>query len=329
MLLGTDFFLAHHVYVAYSQNKLYFTYNGGVVFDLNARRPAQAARAQSSPQPGGLAAGSPGSQDLPVAASDLPTEAAGFMRRGMAHASRADYPEAIADLTRACDLDPANADCRYQRGLAYWHSAQQKPALADFNAAIQLQPNGFDAYMARAQLELRGQPTGVAAADLDAVDRLAPQQADLRLALAGMYGAAGEYAGAVHEYDLWIEYHPEDLRLFSALSSRCGSEAVANVDVDRALEDCNTALRSIPKSASAVAMSNRGLAYLRQGRLDDAFSDFESALKLQPKLFIARYGLGLVELKKGLKDQGQNDVLAVQVARPELARRLAAAGLKP
>ena len=327
MLLGTDFFLAHHVYVAYSQNKLYFTYNGGVVFDLNARRPAQAAGAQSTPQPGGPA-GSSGPQALPAAVSDLPTDAAGFMRRGMAHASRADYPEAIADLTRACDLDPTNADCRYQRGLAYWHSAQRKPALADFNAAIQLQPNGFDAHMARAELELRRQPAG-AAADLDAVDRLAPQEADLRLTLARLYGAAGEYAGAVHQYDLWIEYHPDDLRLSYALAGRCGSEAAANVDVDRALEDCNTALRSIPKPASAQAVSNRGLAYLRRGRLDSALADFETALKLQPRLFIARYGLALVELKKGLKEQGQNDLLAVQTARPELARRLAAAGLKP
>ncbi|MGH8180268.1 MAG: tetratricopeptide repeat protein, partial [Steroidobacteraceae bacterium] len=327
MLLGTDFFLAHHIYVAYSQDRLYFTYNGGVVFDLNARRSAPAAGAQSAAQSDRPTA-TPGQQALPAGASDLPTDAAGFMRRGMADASRGEYPQAIADLTRACDLDRANADCRYQRGLAYWHSVQRASALADFNAAIQLQPGDFAAHMARAELELRGQPAGTAA-DLDAVDRLAPQEADLRLPLARLYGAAAEYAGAIHQYDLWIDYHPNDLRVPSALAGRCGSEAIANVDVDRALEDCNQALRSIPKPASAVAVSNRGLVYLRQGKLDSALSDFETALKLQPKLFIARYGLGLVELKKGLKDQGQNDLLAIQVARPELARRLAAAGLKP
>src|SRR5690348_2915009 len=182
--------------------------------------------------------------------------------------------------------------------------------------------------MARAEVELRRQQAG-AAADLDAVDHFAPQQADLRLALARLYGAATEYAGAIHEYDLWIEYHPDDLRLSHALAGRCGSEALANVDVARALEDCNQALRSIPKPASAVVVSNRGLVYLRQGKLDSALADFATALKLQPKLFIARYGLGLAELKKGLKDQGQSDLLAVQVARPQLARRLAAVGLTP
>jgi hypothetical protein len=34
MLLGADFFLSHRVYVANSQDKLYFTYNGGPPFDL-------------------------------------------------------------------------------------------------------------------------------------------------------------------------------------------------------------------------------------------------------------------------------------------------------
>src|ERR1700732_1479355 len=34
MLIGADFFLSHRVYVANSQHKLYFTYNGGPVFNL-------------------------------------------------------------------------------------------------------------------------------------------------------------------------------------------------------------------------------------------------------------------------------------------------------
>jgi Aspartyl protease len=40
MLVGADFFLSHHVYVANSQDKLYFSYNGGPVFDLTAQRAA-------------------------------------------------------------------------------------------------------------------------------------------------------------------------------------------------------------------------------------------------------------------------------------------------
>ncbi|HEX5206542.1 MAG TPA: aspartyl protease family protein [Steroidobacteraceae bacterium] len=321
MLLGSDFFLAHHIYVAYSQNKLYFTYNGGVVFDLNARRPARKAGTPKT--------SADDSQALSAATSDIPMDAAGFMRRGMAHASRHEYPEAIADLTHACSLDPADGDCRYQRGLAYLNSSQRELALADFSAAIRLQPDDFEAHLSRAQLELPGQPAD-AESDLDAVDRFAPQQADLRLMVAQLYGAAGQYAGAVHQYDLWVEYHPHDIRLPSALSSRCGSEAAANLDLDRALEDCGSALGLMRSPAhSATALSNRGLVYLRQGKLDSALADFEAALKLQPRLPAACYGRGLVEIRKGLRAEGQAHLAAIRAQHPDLARHLSGLGFTP
>lgn len=358
MLLGADFFLAHRIYVAYGQGKLYFTYNGGPVFNLNAPHPPQTADASKPPTDGSPAdkqpaspmpeassamrpgspakSGGPAAPDSqgagPTAASNIPTDAQGFMRRGMAYAARHEYAEAIADLTQACDLDRANADCRYQRGLAYWHSARTESALADFSSAVRLRPDDFEAFLARAELEMAKQ-RAAAQGDLYAVDRLAPQQADLRFQLARLYAAAGEYAGAVHQYDLWIDYHADDIRLPWALGGRCGAEARADVDLDRALKDCNRALRLMrkraPVPASAMVMCNRGIVYLRQSRLDDALADFDAALALQPRLLVARYARGLAELRKGKHDQGQMDLAAVQAARPDLAQRLAAMGLKP
>ncbi|HEX3364427.1 retropepsin-like aspartic protease [Phenylobacterium sp.] len=48
VLIGADFFMAHHVYVANSQGKLYFSYSGGPVFRTSA--PPKAA-ASGDPQP--------------------------------------------------------------------------------------------------------------------------------------------------------------------------------------------------------------------------------------------------------------------------------------
>ncbi len=44
MLLGADFFLSHRIYVANSQAKVYFTYNGGPVFDLKAHGTTDGTR---------------------------------------------------------------------------------------------------------------------------------------------------------------------------------------------------------------------------------------------------------------------------------------------
>lgn len=304
MLLGADFFLAHHIYVSNSQDKLYFTYNGGPVFNLSVPKTAQSA---------------PGSLD-----------AAGLLRRGMGYASRQEFALALADLTRACDLAPKDEQCRYQRGLAYWRSGQLAPALADLDTAITLDPDDFQAHLARAQLEVRQRPSAVED-DLYAVDHLAPPQASLRLAVGQLYDRIGEYAGAVHQYDLWIDYHADDVSLPFALAGRCGSEAMANVDVERGLDDCNRALRMMPKAApirtSAITMSDRGLIYLRLGKSDDALADFAAALKRQPRLPVALYGRGLAEEKKGLKAQGQADLAAAASLRPGLPKRLASFGL--
>jgi len=40
MLIGADFFHSHRVFLANGQKKIYFTYNGGPVFDLEGQHPA-------------------------------------------------------------------------------------------------------------------------------------------------------------------------------------------------------------------------------------------------------------------------------------------------
>jgi len=44
MLLGGDFFRSHHVFLANSQHRIYFTYNGGPVFDLSTGSAAAEAK---------------------------------------------------------------------------------------------------------------------------------------------------------------------------------------------------------------------------------------------------------------------------------------------
>lgn len=51
MLLGIDFLLAHRLYVANGQHKIYFTYNGGPVFDLKVGPGEEPAPTAGEPKP--------------------------------------------------------------------------------------------------------------------------------------------------------------------------------------------------------------------------------------------------------------------------------------
>jgi tetratricopeptide (TPR) repeat protein len=327
MLLGADFFLAHHVYVANSQSKLYFTYSGGPVFDIGLPKTAPAKSTSSGPAPAQPATAS--ATATPAAgttASDASASPSDLIRRGLAEESRGLQDQALADFTRACDLDSHDADCPYQRGLAHWRLHQQDLALQDFDAAIQLSPDDYQARLARAELQLPRLHAGVKP-DVDAIDRSAPQAANLRLTLAELYGAIDLYPQAVHQITVWIDYHPEDVRLRAALNDRCWFRAKANQDLEEALQDCNRALHLA--AGNALVLDSRGLVYLRLGELDDAIADYDAALKKNPKIATSLFGRALAELNKGEKVQGQADITAAERLDPKIADFFAGIGLKP
>jgi tetratricopeptide (TPR) repeat protein/predicted aspartyl protease len=308
MLLGADFFLAHHVYVANSQSKLYFTYVGGPVFEIISPKTALAGNA------------SPGA---PSDASASPSE---LMRRGMAAESRGLLDQAVADFTRACNLDPHNGDCFSQRGMARWRLRQPDLALQDFDTAIRLAPNDYETRFDRADLQIPRLHTAVKP-DLDAVDRLAPQASNLRLELSGLYSAIHSYPMAIHEVTVWIGYHPDDVRLHLALNARCWFRAKANQDLNDALQDCNRALGLTV--ADANVLESRGLVYLRLGKPDKAIADYDASLEKNPQMAGSLFGRGLAELGRGDENHGRADIAAAEKIDPSISDFYAGIGLKP
>lgn len=350
MFLGADFFLSHHIYVANSRHKLYFTYNGGPVFDLGKRYWIKRGNAApvlagtgAAPQPApatarsakALDTGAPMSPAHPGGRAGGAADgaaAAELMRRGMAYASEGQYASALDELNRACRLEPRNAEYLFRRGKVYRADKQPAKALADFNAAIALKSDLFRAHLARAWLVLgwKHAPADAASrakSDANIVELLAPDQSELRLPLARLYGRMGRYASAIREVDLWIYYHGDDALLPVAWNARCRSRAQADRDLHKALEDCDRALARLPKTAAV--RDSRGLVYLRLGRLRRAIADYDAALKLNPKLATSLYGRGLAELREGRGVSGRSDLAAAARLDHGVAGRFARMGLAP
>jgi tetratricopeptide (TPR) repeat protein/predicted aspartyl protease len=327
MLLGEDFFLSHRIYVAYSQRKLYFTYNGGPLFNLNLPEFAGAApKPQASPGATAAAgAGTHGQSD-----ADAPTDADGFRRRGMGYAARREFDLALADLTHACELAPKDVDAHYDRGIVYGRDHQFKPALQDFTTAITLQPDDIDALLARASLLQSHPDTDPTAApeiksDLDTVARLAAPNADVRLHLGDMYGKIGDYPAAIQQIDQWLSTHSYPNDRVTGLNERCWWQAAANRDLRAALKDCNHALDLAYDDADV--RDSRGLVYLRMGDLNDAIEDYDFALRANPRETTSLYGRGLAELRLGETTQGKTDLTAAEKLDSGVAGRFARMGL--
>jgi predicted aspartyl protease/tetratricopeptide (TPR) repeat protein len=324
MLLGADFFLSHRVYVARSQRTVYFTYNGGPVFNLVAKpldaqaaaAPTAATKAADTSTPGAAA---------PAAVE--PTDAAGFSRRGEAYAGRRDYPAAMADLDRAVAMAPDNADYVFQRATVRLANGQVFLAMADIEQTLKLRPGDPDALMTRAELHFMGHDRNAGLADLDAVAKAAPAAADVRLRLAGLYDRWDKPAEAIAQYNLWIPAHPDDNRHAQALNGRCWARGLLGEDLEKALSDCDAAHRLMPKNASFL--DSRGLAHLRLRQFDKAIADYDASLAIQPKSAWSLYGRGLAKLGAGDPAGGKADLAAATALNSRIANQAAKFGLNP
>jgi len=315
MLIGADFFLSHRVYVSNAQRRIFFTYNGGPVFDLSVRKAEAMAAAEEKDTSTAAKGGAAG----PVTAQE-------FSQRGNARAARRDNKGALADMSRAVELAPDNAEYRFQRGLALMIGGEPGNAMADLDRALTIKPDYPEALSLRASARLRTGDKAGSRADLATLDRVLADASDMRLSMGGYYQEMDDPASAIPQYDRWIAAHPADNRIPMALNSRCWARALIGKDLDKAISDCDRALRLRPKTAAFL--DSRGLARLRNGDLDKALADYNTALALEPKLAWSLYGRGLVEHRKGMTAQARADIDAAIALDKDLPEEIKKIGLE-
>jgi predicted aspartyl protease/tetratricopeptide (TPR) repeat protein len=339
MLIGPDFFLSHRILIANSQQRLYFTYNGGPVFNLTPLNYVTAPGPPNSP-----AAASPGGDAAPVSgtAQDRPPEeskaatadngdAADFSRRGTAMAARGDYDHALPALSRACELAPDHSEYFFQRSQLYLRMGDRVLAGKDLDQTLKLNPQNVPALVSRARLLLTSGDVTGATADLDSADRTASKQEDLRYDMAEGYESVDRLSASVQQFDLWIAAHGDDWRIPYALNGRCWARALAGSDLPLALKDCDDALKRAGKGSAFYAKveDSRGLVFLRLGDYAKSIADYDAAIAIVPKTAWSWYGRGIGKLRQHQTAAGEADIAQAKSLSPTIADKFTRYGLLP
>lgn len=311
MLLGADFFLSHRILVSRSQGQIYFTYNGGPVFRLD-RAPRSVTADAGAPVQG---------------ASEGPRTAAEFALRGSASLSRRDYSAAIADFSKAIELEPKEGRHYRERAMARLASGNPILGMADLGEALKLKPDDLDTLMTRGALYLGAKDEARGRQDLDAARKLAPQDTQVAMRIGAIYAANGAYGAAVREFDRWLEASPGHIDAAQVLNQRCWTRAQWGRELEAALADCDLALKK--GGRNSAFMDSRGLVLLRLGRLDEAIVQYDAAIKAQPKQAWSLYGRGVAKLRKGDKAGGQADIAAANAISPTVADEARRIGVTP
>jgi len=310
MLIGADFFLTHRLFVSNTSHRMFITYEGGPLFGLS---------------PKGAVSSDGKALDLTDKSAE-PTTAEEFSRRGATDASNHKLPEALADFDKAIALAPNDSRFVYQRAMARFANGDRAGGRADLDRTITLSPNDADARLERAQRRLRNDNDDGAREDIKAAeDSLAPTS-EKRLVVAALYDRLGAPDAALPNYDLWLKSHPEDSHRGEALNGRCWARGLLNRDLDKAMEDCNAAIRALPRDSAIL--DSRALIRVRRGDWKQALVDYNAALAINAKSAWSLYMRGLVEAKSGMNAQAKADRAAAVAIDPKVGDRAKKYGLE-
>ncbi len=170
--------------------------------------------------------------------------------------------QALANYTRAIDLNPGYAMAYSSRGDTYSDMGEHAEALNDYTRAIELNPN----------------------------DEIKAMIYNNR---GNIYAETSDYERALADYTQALEFDPELEGVYDNRGSTYGELG----KYDLALTDFTHALNLNPKYIKAYY--NRGLTYTRMNNYEEALADYTRALKLDPQYVAAYNNRGLIYHKIG------------------------------
>jgi tetratricopeptide (TPR) repeat protein len=215
-----------------------------------------------------------------------------LMKRGRAYRKVNQYNRAAKDFTRVIGIDPNNPVGYLELGEVRYASGEYAEAAADFGKAAALNPEDGAVYAKRGLSWMAAGLSDRACDDLkkacklmacDALRAATTERECLSLdsAAAGKWSQAcyeqvvkGDWNAAIKAATLAIYYDPDAVNPYI---NRAWAYAETGA-FEKAMEDCNEALRLTP--GNAMAFNNRGLVYEKKKDLDRAEKDYFKACEL-------------------------------------------------
>jgi len=256
--------------------------------------------------------------------------------------------EAIAEASAIAASNPKDALLQMQSADILWNAGRKVDARLAADRAIALEPTAMS-YLASAALRDRSDLDGLAA-DSKAALALAPDSQVAMGLMARVERRRGNYAEARKWMDRLIKSDPrnivyltdradDDLKLgnialadselaearrlgqsdANALNEVCWTQAIDNYHLDRALADCDAAIKLAPKAGQIL--DSRAFVLLRLNRNDEALVQYGEALAVFPQLAPSLYGRSIAERREGRDTEADRDLKAATALDPDIAHQ--------
>ncbi|MEA5513241.1 tetratricopeptide repeat protein [Nodularia sp. UHCC 0506] len=233
-----------------------------------------------------------------------------YYNRGVVYDDQGKTELAIADYTQAITINPQFAEPYYNRGVAYDDQRKTELAIADFTQAITVNPQFANAYYNRGNAYDDQGKTELAIADYTQAITVNPQYANAYNNRGNAYSEQGKIELAIADYTQAITINPQ---LTEAYNNRGlayhkqGKTELAIADFTQALQ-INPLLADTINPNFALTYTYRGRNYLQQNKLAEAIHNFNRAITINPQV-AAPYSLrGVAYVLQGKKQQAIKDL---------------------
>lgn len=215
--------------------------------------------------------------------------------------------------------DSVRARAFVWRGTAKLKARQADAALADFSQAVTLDADNFEARFLRAQVRAQQKDYPAALEDYGAAEKLQPRNAAVHFQRSVLYLAMKRYGEAIADADFAGGGGA------ALLNQRCWARAVAGTELDKARTACDQALWAAPDNAAIL--DSRGVVGLKQARFQEAWDDFNTITKTQPRNPRALYGRGLAAIDLNHAADGNADIARAKMLDSDIVNYFRDLGL--
>jgi tetratricopeptide (TPR) repeat protein len=231
-----------------------------------------------------------------------PKYATTYTARGATYGALKQYSKEIADYTKAIELDPTYAPAYYNRGIAYDDIKQYDRAIADYTRALEINPQYTSAYNNRGNAYFDLKQYDKAIADYTRIIEIDPTYDSAYSNRGNTYKALKQYNRAIADYTRAIAINPQNASVYNNRG-----DVYADIkQPDKAIADYTRAIAINPQYASAY--NNRGVAYFYDlKQYDRAIADYTRAIEIDPKYALAYDNRGNVYFDLKQKDKAIAD----------------------
>lgn len=241
-----------------------------------------------------------------------PEKAAPYLKRSWFRYDTFDFAGSLADMDKVIEIEGTaghySGRASVKKQLLDYEGAKQ-----DLEEAYALDPTP-DRAMDLASILLDMQDPQAAREAIEYEDGDEDVRRRLAYWMADADALEGDAAQGLERYELLLLDEPNN---DGVLNNKCWFMGVWQVQLDQAAQVCT---RAVEVNGTADAQDSRAMAYYRLGRFEEALSDLNAALEIDPGLAASLLLRGFVRLELGDK-QGQADITEALSRSPNLAAR--------